>query len=53
MRRLQGCASMAGRVGGLDEAVECERALNERFPLSDGNWCEWRMIPPVVSLWEV
>ena len=27
---------MAGRVGVLDEAVECERALNERFPLSDG-----------------
>lgn len=42
-----------GSCWGLDVAVECERALNERFPLSDGNWCEWRMIPPVVSLWEV
>lgn len=25
-----------GSCWGLDEAVECERALNERFPLSDG-----------------
>lgn len=25
-----------GSCCGLDEAVECERALNERFPLSDG-----------------
>ena len=25
-----------GSCWGVDEAVECERALNERFPLSDG-----------------
>ena len=48
MRFTGGCGEMGadeaaarvreygGSCWGLDEAVECERALNERFPLSDG-----------------